>query len=452
MIPLGVDTSTQRAAKYGQPAHGRSVLLAFFILSLLLPIRPEIAGFRLDSYRFFLFIMFVPFLVKLFSGQTGRFTSSDGLLMLFVLWTIVTFVFHHGPQIIPYAVVTNIELFGGYMAGRVLIRSAVDYHRFIKFFMIALLVMFPLAVYELNTFKMPLSEMFGKFTAVVPKSPDTRLGLSRVQVAFPHAIHFGLFCSLGVANIYYLYRSSLHRLLPRLGLVLGMVFMSLSSAAMLSSLLQILIIIWGKLTAARWRLLIILLISAYIIIDFLSNRGPIVLLIENMTLNPGTAWWRVHIWNFGSQSVLNHPLFGIGRNDWVRPSWLAATVDNYWLVIAMRHGFPSITLLVAALGMHIYRIVRIKSLHSDHKLLRTGYMVSLVGVLFTLSTVHIWDALNAFIMFYIGAGAFLYTSSSGEEEGDNASKIIKLDNSTIRIQSKRRKVPLPFSRNPKRDF
>lgn len=448
MIVPDVDTSPLRAGQYTESARGRSVLLALFLLSLLLPIRPEVAGLRLDPYRFLLLIMFVPFLIKLFSGQAGRFTSSDGLLVLFVLWIIVTFVFHHGSEIIPYALVTSIELLGGYMAGRLLIRSATDYRRFIKFLMIALLVMFPLAIFELLTFRMPISEILGPYITAIPKFMNARYGLSRVQVVFPHAIHFGLFCSLAVANIYYLYRSSLHLMLPQIILVLSMIAMSLSSAPLLSALLQIMIIIWGKLTGERWRLLIVLSVSVYVIIELLSNRGPIIILIETMTLNPQTAWWRVHIWNFGSQSVLNYPIFGIGLNDWVRPEWLTPTVDNYWLVVAMRHGFPGITFLIAALTIHIYRIVRAKILHSGQKMLRTGYTVSLIGMLFTLATVHVWDALSAFIMFYIGAGAFLYTSFSEETESksppNHKHEAKKADTRTIAKQGLSRKPPLPF--------
>ena len=452
MTSPNADTSPQRAIVSAQPAHGRSLLLALFLLSLLLPIRPEVAGLRLDPYRLLLLIMFVPFLIKLLSGQAGRFTLSDGLLMLFALWAILTYIFHHGPQIIPYALITSIELLGGYMAGRLLVRSAVDYRRFIRFFMIALLVMFPFAVYELFTSRMLLSEVFGQFTTVISKNTGTgteRFGLSRVQVAFPHAIHFGFFCALAIANIYYLYRDSISRMLPQMGLALSMIFMSLSSAPFLAAFLQILIIIWGELTSARWRLLVTLTASMYVILELLSNRGPIVLLIEKMTLNPQTAWWRIHIWDFGSQSVLNYPIMGIGLNEWVRPEWLQATVDNYWLLIAMRHGFPGIILLVLALAVHVYSIVRIKTLNPRKKALRTGYIVSLIGVLLTLATVHVWDAMNAFIMFYIGAGAFLYTSSSGEEEGEIFSKASILGGHTIQKQGISRKPPLPFSQNPR---
>jgi len=446
MISPDVDPFPRRETERAPSTYGRKVLLALFILSLLLPIRPEIAGFRLDPYRFLLLIMFVPFLVKLFSGQAGKFTSSDGLLILFVLWTIFTYVFHHGTQKLAYGLMVSIEILGGYMAGRLLIRCAADYRRFFRFFIIAILVMFPFAVFELLTFRVPISEILGQYIAVIPKSMDIRYGLSRVQVTFPHAIHFGLFCSLALANTYYLYKGSTFRMLSRIGLVLSMVFMSLSSAPLLAALLQILIIAWGKLTGARWRLLIILMVSTYITIEILSNRGPIVLLIETITINPRTGWWRLHIWNYGSQSVLNHPLFGIGLNDWARPYWLAVTVDNYWLLIAMRHGLPSIILLAMALGLHIYRIVRIKTLHSSNKLLRTGYVVSLIGILFTLATVHIWDAMNAFIMFYIGAGVFLYSGSSNEKDGESFPVTKALDGRPIKKHNISRKSPLPHSR------
>ena len=455
MMSANVDPTPRQAngfvADAGESQGGGGAFVAIFILSLLIPIRPEIGGIRLDPYRALLVVTLIPFVAKLFSGKVGRVTSTDWLMIIFVVWTIFVYFYHHGAGKIPYALVTGAELLGGYLAGRVLIRSASDFRRFVRYFMIALLVMFPLAVFELNTFRMPLAELFGKFTTVIPKVMDPRFGLSRVQVSFPHAIHFGFFCSSMLANIYYLHKGRVLRMLPLMALLLSMAFMSLSSAAFLSILLQVLIIAWGAITGARWRLLVILTAIVYVALEILSNRGPIIILIETMTLNPQTAWWRVHIWNFGTQSVMNHPLFGIGLYDWVRPVWLAGTVDNYWLVIAMRFGFPGIILLLWAMGAHIYRVLRVKIPNDELRALRLGYAVSLIGILFTLATVHIWDAMNAFIMFYIGAGVFLYINPSNEAAVDeNHIPDPQPDGGTrpfARNSGAGRGQPLPYSRS-----
>jgi len=455
MMSANVDPTPRQAngfvADAGESQGGGGAFIAIFILSLLIPIRPEIGGIRLDPYRVVLLVALIPFIAKLFSGKVGRVTSTDWAIIIFVIWTIFIYFFHHGASKIPYSLVTGAELLGGYLAGRVLIRSVSDYRRFVRYFMISLLVLLPLAVFELMTFRMPLAELFGKFTHVIPKVMTERFGLSRVQVSFPHPIHFGFFCSSMLANIYYLHKGRVLRMLPLMALLLSMAFMSLSSAAFLSVLLQVLIIAWGAITGARWRLLVMLTAIVYVTLEILSNRGPIIILIETMTLNPQTAWWRVHIWNFGTQSVMNHPLFGIGLYDWVRPVWLAGTVDNYWLVIAMRFGFPGIILLLWAVGAHVYRVLRVKTPNDELQALRLGYVITLIGVLFTLATVHIWDAINAFVMFYFGAGVFLYINPSNEtavdeietpdQQPDGGTRQFARSSGTGRGQ------PLPYSRS-----
>ena len=83
------------------------------------------------------------------------------------------------------------------------------------------------------------------------------------------------------------------------------------------------------------------------------------MLITYLTFNSGTAYWRLHIWNFGSAEVWRNPLFGIGLNDWARPSWMwTASVDNFWLLTAMRYGIPAFLLLVAGIAPNLVGIVR----------------------------------------------------------------------------------------------
>lgn len=390
----------------------RGVLLALLMISVLIPIQPVVAGLRLDPFRLFLLLTAIPFAVTLMSGRAGRFTASDGLMFLFGGWVLFTYVYHHGMERFPYGTIAALELLGGYMAGRILVRSVADYRHFVRCLLVALLVLFPFALYELFTARMLTAEILGKLFPVQVKhgGPNSfRFGLSRVQAGFPHAILFGLFCSMAIANVYYLYRDSMARMLPRLGLAASMTLMSLSSAAWLAIGLQALLIIWDRLTRGRWWLLVGISVFFYVVIDALSNRGPIIILIENLTLNPQTAWWRVHIWNYGTENVLNNPVFGLGLNDWVRPYWLASTVDNFWLVIAMRHGLPAIGMLCLAVALHVWQIIRMKDVDAAAGTVRTGYMVALAGLFFTLATVHVWDAIAVLSMFCLGAGAFFYT-------------------------------------------
>jgi hypothetical protein len=399
--------------KFGLPFSDdvrRRVLIALLI-TMLIPIQPEAGGQRLDPYRLVVLATCIPFFFALLSGRAGRFTWPDALMLGYGFWIIVTIVYHHGMARFAYAAIWGAELIGGYMLGRLLIRSSADYRRFVRYFLIALLVLLPFTLIELLTGRMMITEVLGRFFPATDKFDQVRHGLSRSQVVFPHSILFGLFCSVGAANVYYLYRGSLVRMVPRLVLVVGMTLASLSSGPMLSIGMQTIMAVWDKVTGARWMVLFVVTATMYISLEILSNRGPVILLIETLTFDPSTAWWRVHIWEYGSQNVLANPIMGLGLNDWARPYWLDSTVDNFWLLAGMRHGFPGVGCLVLGIAIHILNILRARGLSDDQQVIRTAYLVGMVGLLFTLSTVHVWDAMAVFVMFLVGAGSFLYTSA-----------------------------------------
>lgn len=391
----------------------RSKLLAILFITWMLPIHPILAGQRLDPYRLVLLILFIPFLVSLFRRKAGWFTTTDGLILCFGGWIILTMVYHHGMSKFAFGTIIAVEMFGGYAAGRLLVRSPQDFRRYVKFAMMSLLFLLPFVVIELVSGRMLIGELFSRVFPVSEKYMETRYGLYRVQGVFPHAILYGLYCSINAANVVFLYRDSLLRLVPRFVLVVFMTMASLSSAPTLSVIIQAMVFMWGVLTRNRWKLLLWLVIAGIVFLEFASNRGPVILFIETFTLDPQTGWWRYYIWLYGLDSVWASPVVGIGLNDWARPSWMAAvSVDNFWLLIAMRHGLVGFGLLVAGLVVHIWRVTRAKSLSPEAQTVRTGYMIGLVGLCFTLSTVHVWDVLAVYVMFYFGAGSFLYTSDT----------------------------------------
>ena len=390
---------------------GSGLLLVLFFLALLLPISLQIGGQRMDPIRLFLLIAFVPFAIGLFTGRAGRFTAVDGCMLGFSTLLVLTFLYHHGVERFPYAMVQAVEVFGGYMAGRMLVRSLADYQRFIRYFLVVLLLLLPFAVDELFNSRMLIAEFLGRFFDVVNKNQEFRFGLARDQVVFPHSILYGLFCSLALASVYYIYKDRLARLIPALALVIAMTLMALSSAPMLSVALQLAMILWDKLTRGSWKLLAGLFAALWLLLDLVTNRGAVVIFVENMTLDPATGWWRIHIWTWGIRTVMNHPLLGIGLNDWVRPFWLTSSVDNFWLLMAMRHGLPAAVLLLLAFILHCRFVMAAKGLSEPAGRARTGYAITLVGLIFILSTVHVWDAMAVFTMFFLGVGAVFYTTT-----------------------------------------
>ena len=145
------------------------------------------------------------------------------------------------------------------------------------------------------------------------------------------------------------------------------------------------------------------------------------------------------------QNVMDNPLMGLGLNDWARPDWLADTVDNFWLLTAMQAGLPALAFLVIALVIHVVRIVKVEGLDEQTRDIRTGYLVVLAGTVFTLSTVHVWDAMAVFIMFFIGAGSFLFTSLP-EDQKRQAQDIQAIRANFRKIQPEVVRAPVIYTR------
>jgi hypothetical protein len=234
---------------------------------------------------------------------------------------------------------------------------------------------------------------------------------------FEHPILYGLFCAITVAPFFYLHRDNLAKAVCYGALPFGMTYLSLSSAPLITAGLCTGLILWDYMTKSQWKPLLWLFGIVYVFLTIASNRGPVIILIDNLTFNAHTAWTRIWIYEYGSAEVLRHPLLGIGiSGDWARPSWLTGSVDNFWLVIAMRHGLTGIILLGLALIAGLWAITRTKNLNSTLSAWRAGYVIALVGLYFSLATVHIWGDTSSFLMCFIGAGMWLCTAGGTEAE------------------------------------
>ena len=339
---------------------GAAVLLALFLVSLLIPARIYMGDLLLSPDRIFLLLAFLPLFFRLVSGKAGPVRPVDIFIGLYCLWIALSIFIAHGGDRFAFIGITIVELFGGYLVGRTLVLGQKDYRAFFRYFFWAMLFLLPFVLIEQMTRRLLISEIIGLAFPTYPYvNFEQRMGLNRIQSVFEHPILFGLFWSVGIGNFYFLNRDRLSRALPLTGLAAFMTFMSLSSAPVLAGMLQFGMIVWEKVTGARWKLLALLGILAYIVVDLLSNRTPVEVLISYGTFNQGTAYNRVLIWNYGMENVMGSPIFGIGLNDWVRPWWMhSGSFDNFWLLQAMRYGIPAFVFLALAIAASIWSITR----------------------------------------------------------------------------------------------
>ena len=179
-----------------------------------------------------------------------------------------------------------------------------------------------------------------------------RLGLTRAQSVFDHPILFGL-CTGGILGLVHLvlgYRQSFFQRSLRAGIVGVTAMLSLSSGPMFALITQGLLLSWNSLLGtikARWKVLIALVVLVNLSVVMFSNRSLPTIVSNNIALDEQTYWFRTMIWTYGSTAALNHPLFGVGMNEWARPAWMGPSIDNLWLCLAVQYGLPAVFFLTA---------------------------------------------------------------------------------------------------------
>jgi O-antigen ligase len=119
-----------------------------------------------------------------------------------------------------------------------------------------------------------------------------------------------------------------------------------------------------------------------------------------------TAYMRRAIWDAGTEVVRAHPITGIGMKEWPRPDWMPPSVDNFWLLTAMRYGLPALAALAAAAGLLVLQLSR-KKMSDSVASLRTGWTISFMCICFAGTTVHMWSTAVTFFFFLMGSSAWM---------------------------------------------
>ena len=394
--------------------------LLLYLLTVIVPLGFQVGPFAMTTLRLLLMIAVVPLTIRLLSGHYGRIIATDILFMLFLVWFGLAMAVNNPDQAIEQIGSVGMEFLGGYVMGRAYIRSREDMIALCRTLTMVSMVLLPFAIFETITGRPLILEAIQKagFSSPNIHAMEPRMGLERVQMGFAHAIHWGLFCSVTLSLCFVGLKGlmgSTRRWISA-ALIAFSGFLALSSGALLAIGLQFGLIAWAMIFSGyrhRWRLLLAMFVVAYVVIDLLSNRTPIDVFLSYATFNAHTAYWRKLIFQFGMDNVWANPFLGIGLNDWVRPAWMQfnSSVDNFWLLTAMRYGIPGFLILVAGYVHLIVRVMR-RNFTSDTVLanLRQAWVFTFLGLSFTLCTVHVWTNIYSFVFFLFGAGAWIITA------------------------------------------
>ncbi|MCY1126030.1 O-antigen ligase family protein [Frigidibacter sp. RF13] len=397
-----------------KPAVG---LVLCYMLLLLLPIKFSIGTVALSPLRVYLLFVVPVLLVNLFSGKYGRVNAADVLMTLHILWAIVAIAVNNPNRVVENVGSTAVEFLGGYLVARASIRDPQSFKIACTYIFLSVLILIPFGVSELFSGKPVIAEAISRIpglSSVPDVSNAKRLGLERVQNIFEHPIHYGLYSSTAFALTFYVVASNLG-IITRLlfcGLVFAAVMLSLSSGAVLAVLAQCALIGWALVfrnVPKRWILLISSFVLAYVAVDLLSNRTPMKVFMSYATFDAQTAYYRSIINEWGMYNVWNNPIFGLGLRSWIRPGYmLRGSVDNFWLVNAMKYGIPGFLLLAAGYAYALIAI-SLKNLDADKvaSVFRFAWVVTMCGLTFTLITVHVWATIYSYTIFLLGAGIWV---------------------------------------------
>lgn len=439
-MSISEPASAQRVSKIALLADLRrlkgrlSVPVLLYLLAIVLPMSINLGPLHMSGTRLLLIVLIIPLSVGVLLGRYGKVLFTDIMFFLYIFWAILALAINNPDRVVQYAGATGIEFIGGYVVGRAYIRSRADFIALIRALILILLLCLPLAVFEALTGTAVILNVLNKLpmiSSLVDVSIDKRLGLDRAQVFLSHPIHWGLYCSL-IMSLCFVGLKDIYSNTARFFIVIAAAaggFLALSSGAILAIVLQFALIIWAWMfrnTHKRWWILLGLFVVCYVVVDLLSNRSPIRVFMSYATFSAHSAYWRALIFEWGMVNVWANPFVGLGLNDWIRPIWMhTPSVDNFWLINAMRYGIPAFVFLALGYGVVLVR-VGLRNFESDRVLwnLRRAWMFGFLGLTFTLTTVHVWGSIYSFVFFMFGAGVWMmFAEPEDAEQASDSPKV-----------------------------
>jgi hypothetical protein len=400
--------------KVTKPRAGTPLPVAIFLTGLVIPWIIPLGPLNLSVYRIVLLTMMLPCLFIWVSGKAGPIRVPDIAVILFSLWGSLSLAVVHGVEPMIEAIgIHNVETLGAYMLARCYVRTEEDFLNVVQLVCKLVMMLLPFSLYEWFTGEKPLLNIFGLvFPTPEITMMEPRLGLWRVQGPFEHSIIYGLFCGSAVALACLVlgYGKKGFARWQHLAVISLTAFVSMSSAPIAGMVLQFALIAWNCVLRRwdfRWKILWGLVFASYLVVEFGSAQTPVKFYISHFTFDPQTGWYRLLIWEYGTAAVANHPLFGIGFGEWARLPWMGNSVDNFWLLIAMRHGIPAVCLLFGACLAVVWGTALKQGLSERTDAYRTGYVFCMVAFLLVGCTVHFWAAVYAWFIFMLGSGIWI---------------------------------------------
>ncbi|MEK6797417.1 MAG: hypothetical protein AABZ12_00470 [Planctomycetota bacterium] len=356
---------------------------------------------------------------------------ADGLLIAHVCIIVISALAHGGlDEGLENATASVIDMGLAYFVARAAVHDVASYRYFVRVMLIIAAIS---GVFGLVEMMGGYSVIRGVFQPFFPRVPyvyleNQRLGLYRATATFPADILFGLYCTLAIGLAVCIgarnlgMRPGLYRTAVTLSLV-G-VFSSLSSAPWLACGLIVMILAYDRfLRKVRHRLRLLLFSSAaaFVVLGVISNRGPLRLLVDYLTLNPESGYVRMAMLECVWALVPDYWALGWGwGNDWPRiVEWYKwNSIDCFYAVLFVRSGVFAVLSFLAFLFYSWYGIGRASryapSIANDAK----GWTVTTACFAVAVFSVDVFGNFVVPVYALLGAGQVLMLPTSRFGRGE----------------------------------
>jgi hypothetical protein len=411
---------SERGAERRDGSVWPSAPVAVFLVGLVVPWAVKIGSFGITLPRLVLLVFLLPSLIKLARGEAGPINIVDVLVLLLCGWICLSLSVVAGWSTgLESGGIIALETAGSYFLARGFIRNADDFRAVVRVLFICIVAILPFAIFEAVTGNNLLMSLFAMVLPTVPMSHDgLRWGLKRVQSVYEHPILFGVCTGSTLALVSLVLGDGIGaaRRSACALLVVSAAFLSMSSGAFAVMAFQIGLVGWAKATARiphNWAIFGGFVAATFVVIEVGSSQSVPQFYISHFSLDRETAWLRLLIWEFGSASVMAHPIFGIGFSSWVRPHWLSDSIDMFWMAEAIRHGIPGGMLIMSLPFATLAIVARARLPHARSSAYRVAYLIVITSFFLAGWTVHFWGATYLLFLFLLGCGGWLVSPALG---------------------------------------
>jgi hypothetical protein len=392
------------------------LVIALLLIAIMLP---EAFGFFVGDFRItparVALLALAPVMLfgfaRLVATHGYRFVVSDLLIPVLMVWMIVAPA-HVQEWDVGWKSggLNALELGGPYLATRSLLRTSAEMHGVVRLFCSLAAITGVLGIIDAVAGYPVLRDGIARFTGYTyahpPLDPSIydRFGITRAMSVYEHPIMFGITMCYALMLCGDL--QGRRRLWCRLGCGVGLL-LSFSAAPWQGCAIGFGLLLYGRIFRFQYRwVFLLVLIGVVLSLFFLVMSNPWGWIFNHLTLDAGTGYDRLLIWHYAGGQVLRSPVFGAGLGeDWFRPEWMSASVDSFWLRMAMEFGIPGAAL--AGLALVGAATIRVRPGEGFAATFRDAALAERLGIVLALAvflgfTVHFWGVTSMLIGLMAG--------------------------------------------------